>query len=708
MTAGQKVPIEQGLIARVSGKIWSVFTGGKTTAFMGPNEPLPVMVQNPEQAGTLARQTDYPTGYNINYRPRSTETTTFQQLRALADNCDILRTSIETRKDAIDNFKFSVKPRDGGKANRKCKQIQDFLRFPNGEHDFATWARAVIEDMLVIDAVTIYPWKTNGGDLYKLELIDGATITRLIDVTGRTPAPPNPAYQQIIKGIVAADYTSQELVYMPRNVRTHKIYGHSVVEQIVMTVNTAIRRTLHQLQFYTEGSTPDLIFSLPPEWSIDQIKEFESHWNGMLSGDTAARRQTRFVPGGVTPVNTKEGALQDAFDEWLARVICYAMNVPNHWAIKQQTRAGQGVEQSSADQRGDEITKAFLKALLDRIIAQHFNAPELALEWDVEEEIDPEARARVQDIKLRNGSLALNEARADDNRDPVEGGDVPMFATATGYVPIKVAAEDGDNPNDPQDNPPEDTGKVAKVDDGEEETEQVDGRGAVTDLPQDQDDTTKKALAAIIAAFLADWWGSQKALIVWTGLEAAMASIDTSGFAALGPLIEPRLRDIAFRGVADAAKQAGSTPAQKAAAEADAIDRLKKRIDDLLKPGGSVSIADSTVRMLQPLIDKAIQSGDHDIDGGYATSQDRANVIAENEGNEARQLGKSQTLIASKVLYKRWNAYPGCCNSCRQLSGTVVPMDDDFVAGVKWPPLHTNCRCDIDPFSVDVETGEIS
>jgi hypothetical protein len=444
---GQKVPISDGLIARVSGAVKAFFGvnqtagGSASTTFFGPGESIAPVVNNPEGSGVIGRQFDYQTGYNKVYRPRSTERTTFEQLRALADNCDVLRLAIETRKDAIDGFTYEVKPRDGSKQTRKCKAIQDFLRFPDGEHDFSTWCRAIVEDMLVIDAATIYPWKTMGGDLYRLELMDGATIKRLIDPTGRTPMI-GPAYQQVIKGVPVVNYEWAELIYQPRNIRTNKIYGFSVVEQIVITVNTAIRRSLHQLQFYTEGSTPDLILTLPAAWEIAQIKEFETYWNDLLSGDTATRRGTKFVPDGVKAVNTKEGALQDSFDEWLARVICYAMNVPNQWAIKQQTRAGQDVEQSSADKRGDEITKSFLKAVMDRVIAQHFNAPELSFEWTSEQEIDPETRARIFDIKIKNKSLSINEARDADNLEPVEHGDFSP--------PTDTPTMDNDNQQEPQ------------------------------------------------------------------------------------------------------------------------------------------------------------------------------------------------------------------------------------------------------------------
>jgi hypothetical protein len=36
------------------------------------------------------------------------------------------------------------------------------------------------------------------------------------------PEPPDPAYQQILKGIPAADFSAEELLYLPRNPRAHR------------------------------------------------------------------------------------------------------------------------------------------------------------------------------------------------------------------------------------------------------------------------------------------------------------------------------------------------------------------------------------------------------------------------------------------------------------------------------------------------------
>jgi hypothetical protein len=40
-------------------------------------------------------------------------------------------------------------------------------------------------------------------------------------------------------------------------VRAHRVYGYSPVQQVLMTVNIALRRQLWQLDYFTEGSIPD-------------------------------------------------------------------------------------------------------------------------------------------------------------------------------------------------------------------------------------------------------------------------------------------------------------------------------------------------------------------------------------------------------------------------------------------------------------------
>jgi hypothetical protein len=259
-----------GLLQRLRVAYQFVSTG--STDWFGPRDPMPPVAPD-DVAG---RALDYQTGYNQNLTPRALEPVSFTQLRVLAESYDLMRLVIETRKDQVSRMKWNVKYRDVNKQpDARTDKINKFLLQPDRDHDWDVWVRALVEDMLVIDAATIYPRKTRGGELYALDLVDGATIKRVIGQDGRTPME-GPAYQQVLKGVVAADFTRDELMYRMRNWRVHRIYGYSPVEQVITTVNIALRRQMNQLQYYTEGNVPEALIGVPENWTTEQIRQFQT------------------------------------------------------------------------------------------------------------------------------------------------------------------------------------------------------------------------------------------------------------------------------------------------------------------------------------------------------------------------------------------------------------------------------------------------
>jgi hypothetical protein len=49
---------------------------------------------------------------------------------------------------------------------------------------------------------------------------------------------------QLLKGLPAVNYSARDIIYRPRNVRAHKVYGYSPVQQVLMTVNIAGMRRI--------------------------------------------------------------------------------------------------------------------------------------------------------------------------------------------------------------------------------------------------------------------------------------------------------------------------------------------------------------------------------------------------------------------------------------------------------------------------------
>lgn len=240
----------EGFIARLARGLGYAVKGGSAAtdagSWFGPQKPLDPVAP----ADVAGRQFDYPFGFNQAISPRNREPTGFNELRGLAESYDLLRCVIETRKDQMERLAWRIRRRDGHASggvvrDPRVAAISAFFARPDRVHSWNSWLRMLLEDLLVIDAPTLYLRRTRGGTLWALEPLDGGTIKRLIDDWGRTPAPPAPAYQQILKGVPAVDYTADELLYAPRNVRAHKAYGYSPVEQVQMSVNIALRRDAH-------------------------------------------------------------------------------------------------------------------------------------------------------------------------------------------------------------------------------------------------------------------------------------------------------------------------------------------------------------------------------------------------------------------------------------------------------------------------------
>jgi Putative phage tail protein len=222
-------PLPQSVFTRLGAAARFVISGIAPDSWFGPQQPLPPQAP----ADVKGRQFDYPFGANLNYTPRSSAAIGFGELRALADALPLLRTVIETRKDQVFALGWTVRPRalhQSSAADSRISQILAFLARPDRRHSFADWLRMILEDLLVIDAATIYPRFNRAGALHSLDIVDGATIFPLIGEDGRAPDAPDPAWQQVLHGIPAADFTCDELLYLPRNVRSHKLYGMSPVE----------------------------------------------------------------------------------------------------------------------------------------------------------------------------------------------------------------------------------------------------------------------------------------------------------------------------------------------------------------------------------------------------------------------------------------------------------------------------------------------
>lgn len=724
---------------RVKAAVRYAIAGVTPDTWMSPNQPVDPVAQE-----AWGRNKDYRVGYNLFYTPRGEEMTSFAQLRALADNCDLVRMAIETRKDQMCALQWSIGHTDPDKdkdADQRIAQLEKLFKRPDGVLDWEAWLRVLLEDQLVIDAPAILTRRTLGGQILGFEVIDGAMIKPLVNADGRMPLPPSPAYQQNIKGLPTVNYTANELLYIPRNPRSHKFYGYSQVEQIMLTVNIALRRAVSQLQYYTEGNIPAAFASVPKEWTPQQIEMFQGYWDTVIEGDQAYKRKARFVPGDTKVTNLREAPLKDDFDEWLARVICYCFSLPPTAFVKQMNRSTSQTQQEAAEDEGLAPMKSWVRRVLNHLIQVRFGFDDLEFKWVEEEVNDPAQQMEVQTGYQKQGNLSINEVRESLGKDPIPGGDVYLIYTATGAITLESVLNPPEpvvDPNQPGNDEPlppgsvpakkpkPDSKPVEKVDHGHlhkadtsELTEPMRKlRDAFTEALAMVRDEAVKAAGSLNKAATDDrnnggYGRGAEDFAAWDGFAD---KLDTSGLSLAWDDYTDTLEAVSTDGAQHTvAKIVQDDPTVEPAARGAGFDMLdhqdpnavewaRQRAGEMLSDSGiEGKLADSTRDMVKQLITNALEEKVTDkeiarrLADAYAFSPERAELIARTEVRNALGAGGLAGAKAVGMQSKRWllSNDEGPCPLCESNAAQQwIGISKPYISGALAPLQHPNCRCD--------------
>jgi hypothetical protein len=123
-------------------------------------------------------------------------------------------------------------------------------------------------------------------------------------------------------------------------------------------------------------------------------------------------------------IKARQPPLKDQYDEWLARVICYAFSVPASAFVSQVNRATSQTLRMQATQEGLVPLKAWVKGALDHVIQVYLGEPDLEFVWVGDDAVDPLQQAQTLNILVGAGIKTREEARADLGLAP-EGGKTP-------------------------------------------------------------------------------------------------------------------------------------------------------------------------------------------------------------------------------------------------------------------------------------------
>jgi hypothetical protein len=350
---------------------------------------------------------------------------------------------IETRKDQLLRMphKFQVKdvPK---KEDSRLKELEKFFEKPDGVHDFDVWLRMLLEARFVTDTPTIYNWKKNNGKPFRLDLLDGTTLHVLVDDAGRIPDPPNPAYQQIIKGLPMDNFTRDEIIYAPHNPRPYlPIYGLSEVEQIYLRLTSLVRKEIYVLDSWGQGTIPDLILSCPESWTPEQVATMQGAYDTLLSGNMALKSKMRLVPNGMKPILSKGTTAEilaalEKFEERSARIVCFCFSIPPTPFVSMMNRATASSLADEAATEGLYPLMNWSKGIITGIVRDWFGYPDIEYVWTPTPDVDPLKQAQSFKIYVDGGMMKRNEVRESLDLPPDPDGDVLTVTAGAVVTPL--------------------------------------------------------------------------------------------------------------------------------------------------------------------------------------------------------------------------------------------------------------------------------
>src|SRR5487761_1216155 len=415
-----------------------------------PGAPLPVSpgLVPPSEP----RQFEYPISYNVTPQPRTTELTSFAQLRALAFAYEGIRLCEQVYFDIIAGLELKVgfKPNiipDGESVNDpKWRKIaapaEAFLQRPDGVTPLNVWMTAGIRDVLEVGCAYLYRRRDRAGRVQALDFVDAATLKPLLDERGRMPLPPYPAFEQYLYGIPAYYLRADEVDWIRETARTDSPYPTSRVEYVITRINQALRKQLLDLARYTDGAVPEGVF--PPadglNMSVEQVEEAERLWNGLLAGNDAMKTRVKFAPWPGTFTQTRDMSPVVEFDRFLLNVTVAAFGLTmDELGITDTSNKSVGASQEDVVYRRavKPVASLFAHALTN--VAQREFDPRLVVGWTgYEEEEDQLQKANTLNVGVQNGSLSPSRM-ARMMGWPVDLEIPPMIVTQSGPIWLEDA-----------------------------------------------------------------------------------------------------------------------------------------------------------------------------------------------------------------------------------------------------------------------------
>ena len=405
----------------------------------------------------------------------------FDTLRRAANSVHIARICINVLKEKVTKTKWVIKPIDplAKVDEEKIKKVERLFKKPNqNDETFRTLLDKMLEDLLVLDSVSIEKTRFPDGELAELHFIDAATVRPVLDEYGnqdieipitlynpdggiaeQTVMPTS--YVQVMdnsqyggpeSGQIVAAWNKHDLIYFhmhPQGSMSGVGYGLSPIESVLSVVSNILNADNYNGTYFEEGSFPPVILQMVGQMNSEELDAMREYMYQELTGNF--HRPAIMAGAGETKVlNLKDLTNNDMqfmeYMKFLARLLAaaYGLSGQDIGLTDDLNKATSEVQKGLSEDKGYSSILHLLKAVFnENIIWGDFEYDDIEFDWVADDKTDPKDLSDICDKELRNGTLTLNEARQKQGKTPFGSwANVPTMLGNDGYVPLEIKDEE--------------------------------------------------------------------------------------------------------------------------------------------------------------------------------------------------------------------------------------------------------------------------
>lgn len=323
-------------------------------------------------------------------------------------------------------------------------QCERLLTDPNPEMTESDLIAAMLQELLLVADSYNEVAYSNLTDKVTREII-GRTPSELWpissptmwilpkDETGRLPKPPLTAYQQLKSDGSTVDFTADEILHISEGNLTGRLYGNPRLLSVLILVATQHQGILHNLNTFAGERVPKAMVGVGnvSDEDLERLiheaeKQAYENPQGVMFLASQALSYLKLIE------SNRDMEFMELM-KFVERCVCAIYRVPPvAIGISEAGGAGIIVGRSQTSKYWDniegllrEIQERFNKFFRERygLIAFKLRLLSGRPEINLEE-------AQIEDLRIKNGSLTVNEVRERRGLKPVPWGDEPPMAAA--------------------------------------------------------------------------------------------------------------------------------------------------------------------------------------------------------------------------------------------------------------------------------------